>query len=86
MYDNDDDTAAYCDWLELSTDSLCVGSCLHNNIQSVHTYTCSIIHTYTFQVCLTFWSKESITFLIFCIVAFVWKFGLAKNYKVIINT
>ena len=49
MYDNDDDTAAYCDWLELSTDSLCVGSCLHNNIPSQ----CLYIHTHAVSYTLT---------------------------------
>ena len=37
------------------------------------------VYTYTFQVSLTLRSKESITFLTFCNVAFDWKFGLAKN-------
>ena len=49
MYDNDDDTAAYCDWSELSTDSLCVESCLHNNIPSQ----CQYIHTHAVSYTLT---------------------------------
>ena len=70
--------------MEASMHSLCVGSCLHkNNITPLQHSSYAFSYTYTFQVCLTLWSKESMTFLTFCNVAFDWKFGLAKNCDVI---